>query len=195
MKVPIGANLRKYRSEGRLTLGQLSELSGVKIGTLSAIEHGRILNPSFESLKQISGALQIASEALWEDPEESPRSYKGDLKGAVQFEFKKEGLTLISYTPLVKELFIGKGFLKPRRAFDLKRFPRLNSLFIEIVVGKLELKGETSRSLLAEGDNLFLRPPGRRTVSNPFQMKETSFLLVTAPSLISADLESRTPSA
>jgi len=195
MKAPIGSNLRKYRSDGRLTLGQLAEISGVKIGTLSAIEHGRILNPSFDSLKRIAGALQIASEALWEDPEEAPQTYKGDLKGAVQFEFKKEGLTLISYTPLVKEIFIGKGFLKPRRAFDLKNFPRLNSLFAEIIVGKLELKGESSRSLLTEGDNLFLRPPGRRTVSNPFQMKETSFLLVTTPSLISANLESRTPSA
>jgi len=189
--MPIGTNLKKYRQEACLTLKALSELSGTKIATLSAIEQGRILSPSLTSLGKIAEALQLTPEALWEEPEGLPRFHQGDLKGAVQFEFKKEGLTLISYTPLLKELFIGKGFLKPRKAFDFKQFSRLNSFFIEVIFGKLELKGDGKNFLLAEGDNLFLRCPRKRMLANPLQMKETAFLLVTTPSVISANLESQ----
>jgi transcriptional regulator with XRE-family HTH domain len=191
MEKTIGTNLRKYRLERRLTLQALSKLCGVKGVTLSSIEHGRIQTPSFKNLERIAGALAIPREALFEKPDEPAPFYKGDLKGSVRFEFKKEGLSLLSYTPLLKELFIGKGVLKPKKTFDLKQFPSLTFLFLEVIFGKLEVAWEGRRLLLAEGENLSLRCPGKKSVLNPFQMRETSFLVVATPSLISANLESQ----
>lgn len=193
MQSVIGNNLKRYRLEQGFTLKKLSGASGIKVSTLNAIEKGRIQSPSFPNLRLLAKALSVPQDCLLEDAAETPPLYKGDLKGAVEFKFKKDGLTLISYTPLMKELFVGKAVLEPKKTFDFKKFPRLAFLFVEVIFGKLDIKWETKNFTLPEGENLSLRSPQGKIIRNPFQMKETSFLLVTKPSLIAANLESQKP--
>jgi len=188
----ISLNLRKFRRDQALTLKELARHSGIKLTTLSAIEQGRIRNPSLKRLSAVAKALQVPLDLLLEDPEDAPLLHQGDLKGEVQLEYKKDGLRLISYTPLMKDLFIGKGVLRPKRILNFQHFPRLTYAFIEVIFGKLEFLWENQTGLILEGKNLSLRSPQRKSLKNPFQLKETSFLIVTRPSLVSASLESQT---
>jgi len=187
----VSQNLRKFRRDQTLTLRELASRSGIKLSTLSAIEQGRIRNPSFKRLAAVAKALQVPRDLLLEDPQDTPLLHQGDLKGEVQLEYKKDGLRLISYTPLMRDLFIGKGVLRPKRTLNFQHFPRLTYVFIEVIFGKLEFLWENQTGLISEGKNLSLRSPQRKNLRNPFQMKETSFLIVTRPSLVSAGLESQ----
>ena len=182
----LGENLKQIRKEKKMTLLVLSENSGVKLSTLSAIEQGRILSPSLESLEKIAQTLEIPRDTLLGSGEEFPTFYKSDLKGVVECVYKKEGLTLVSFTPLLKEIFIGKAVLKPKKSIDFNKFQNLTFVFLEIIFGKLEAKWESQNSLVTEGENLSLRPPQGKILSNPLGTKETSFLIVTRPSIISA---------
>jgi len=193
MKNVIGFNLKYYRKERGFTLKDLSHQSGIKLVTLNAIERGRILNPSFTKIQAMASALGIPQDCLFAQPERPPSVFKGNLKGAVEFHYKKEGLNLISYTPLMKELFIGKGSLKRSCQIDFKHFPRLTFLFVEVIFGKLEVKWKTEEYFLAEGENLSLHSPQQRVMRNPYRTRDTSFLIISSPSLISANLESQTP--
>jgi transcriptional regulator with XRE-family HTH domain len=191
----LAENLKKYRLANRFTLKELAKVSNLKISTLSALEHDRIQNPSFHNLGKLAEALRIPQELLLEDENRAPLCHQGTVRGSAQVEFKKEGLLLVSYTPLLKELFIGKAILKPKSSLSLKQFPRLTFLFVEVIFGKLEVKLENKEIILTEGENLSLASPGKKEFLNPFQMKESSFLIVSTPSLISANLESQKPLA
>ncbi len=191
----IGLNLRRFRDKRGFTLKELSKRSSLKLSTLSAIEKGRIKSPSLQNLKVIAKALEIPHDLLLETPGETPSLFKGDLKGTLELKLNQDGLNLISYTPPLSELFIGKAVLKPKKTFDFKKFPNLSFVFIEVIFGKLEIKHETNLLLLTEGENCSIRSPQRKSIQNPFQTKETSFLIVSRPSLISAHLESQKPLA
>jgi len=169
-------------------LAELSRKSGVKLATLSAIERGRIHNPSPQKVHQIATALEVSRDCLFSEPGAAPQFYKGDLKGFVEFKFKTLGLNLVSYTPLMSELFIGKGVLKPKHSLDFQHFPRVSLAFIEVVVGKLQMPEQSKKIFITEGENVSLHSPLETALENPYQMKETSFLIVTRPSLISANL-------
>ena len=54
----ISANLKKLRTDGNLSLGQLSELSGVSKVMLSQIEKGES-NPTINTIWKIANGLQV----------------------------------------------------------------------------------------------------------------------------------------
>jgi transcriptional regulator with XRE-family HTH domain len=58
MLVAIGDQLRLLRKQRGMTLGQLSQASGLSTGSVSEIERGRA-NPSFSTLVQLAHALGI----------------------------------------------------------------------------------------------------------------------------------------
>jgi transcriptional regulator with XRE-family HTH domain len=54
----IGASIRKYRKERRLTLQQVSDITKLSIGMISLIERGKS-NPSMDSLHTLAKALHV----------------------------------------------------------------------------------------------------------------------------------------
>ena len=69
------ANIRLSRKNQRLSLEQLSQLSGVSKATLSQIETGKA-NPTLSTLWQIAHALHLEFEELLRDPEEGNRYFE-----------------------------------------------------------------------------------------------------------------------
>lgn len=51
-------NIRKYRKEMKMTLQELSKLTGLSLGYISHLERGTRNNPSYETMKTISIALE-----------------------------------------------------------------------------------------------------------------------------------------
>ncbi|MGH3385321.1 MAG: helix-turn-helix domain-containing protein [Nocardioidaceae bacterium] len=60
----LGDYLREQRSQARLSLRQLAELTGVSNPYLSQIERG-LRKPSAEVLQQLAKALRISAETLY----------------------------------------------------------------------------------------------------------------------------------
>lgn len=54
-----GGNIRELRKKKRLSLDQLSELSGVSKSYISSIERGLQTNPSFSVLEKVAKALDV----------------------------------------------------------------------------------------------------------------------------------------
>lgn len=67
----IAANLRRLRAERNLSLGKLSELSGVSKVMLSQIEKGES-NPTINTLWKIAGGLQVSYTKLIDEQMEAP---------------------------------------------------------------------------------------------------------------------------
>ena len=184
----IGKNVIYFREKRGWSQQHLALQAGVKLATLSAIETGRTLNPSPERVEQIATALEIPHACLFEDMNVINNFFKGDLTGFVEFQFKTMGLKLISYTPLMKDIFIGKAVLRPKSKIDFNNFPKLTLCFLEVIAGKLQTTLRNESFFITEGENLTLSSLKNHALVNPYQMKDTSFLIVSRPSLISANL-------
>ena len=61
----VGTNIRKTRPDQRLTLDDLSRLSGVEAASLSKIERGK-RDPKLSTLVEIATALRIALPKLFQ---------------------------------------------------------------------------------------------------------------------------------
>jgi DNA-binding XRE family transcriptional regulator len=57
-------NLRKYREDKNMTQEQLEELSGISQSMISALETGRIPNPTLATLKALAEQLDITLDEL-----------------------------------------------------------------------------------------------------------------------------------
>lgn len=65
---PLGQLIQTRRKERTLTLEALSELTGVMVQTISAIERGASKRPRFETLNALAGPLELTMAEL-ADPE------------------------------------------------------------------------------------------------------------------------------
>jgi transcriptional regulator with XRE-family HTH domain len=61
------SRLAQIRGERDLTQAQLSKLSGVKLGTISGIESGRIKRPQARTLGRLARALKCTIADFFED--------------------------------------------------------------------------------------------------------------------------------
>lgn len=71
-----GELLRNTRLDQRLTLQELSRRTGVDFRTISDLEHGRIQNPSYDSVVKLAQALGLEPSSLRpvELPGEAPEA-------------------------------------------------------------------------------------------------------------------------
>jgi len=56
----LGEKIRRLREEKEMTLLELEKLSGVRAGTTSDIERGRIKSPAFDTVVSLSNALGVS---------------------------------------------------------------------------------------------------------------------------------------
>ena len=73
--------LRKERNRAGLTQGQLAGLSGVAQATISKLEGGTLLSPSYETLHKLAWALKKVGRKV-EPGDLQPRKQLALIKGA-----------------------------------------------------------------------------------------------------------------
>lgn len=85
--IDVGGRLRELRSERKLSLRALAELSGLNFNTLSLIENGKT-SPSVSTLQQLAQALQIPISEFFEvePPQKSLVFQKVGLRPRAIFE-------------------------------------------------------------------------------------------------------------
>lgn len=178
----LGETLRRLRVKQDLSGAELCRRSGgLDPRTLVAIEKGRIKNPSLESLQKLAAGLGCLVKDIFAACETGlQQNYQvGSQKGAFQFEFPETGLKIISATPFRSPFFCGKLILAPKGHIsgDLLKSPF--PVFLEIVLGKVELTLEDQTLTLKEGENVFFNGGFSYALKNLLN-RETVIWCVTA---------------
>ena len=185
-KIELGVTVRRLRQEKKITGVELCKRAGgLDPRTLTAVEKGRIQNPSIKTLQAISKGLGITVSDIFRQAETGGQRhfYLGSQKGAYQIDFPWWGLKMVSFTPLLKDFFCGKILLGPKKRLDQTLLKHSMPIFVAVLVGRFEVTVEWHRFELKEGENLFFNGILRHSFYNPLH-RESVLLLMTAPSFL-----------
>ncbi len=185
-KVNLNETIRRLRRERSLSGVELCRRSqDLDPRTLTAIEKGRIKNPSVKTLQSIARGLGVTISEIFRRSEMSidRHFYLGSQKGNFQIDFPWRGVKAVSFTPFMKDFFCGKLILTAQKRFDETILNHPLPLFVSMLVGRIEVEIEGKKLNLKEGDNLFFNGILRHSFYNPLR-REAVLLLVTAPSFL-----------
>lgn len=185
--IKIGISIRQMREEMGLSGAALCRRSGGKLDpkTLTALEKGRIKNPSMATLQALAKGFGMTVSGLFRQMEMQKQSHfsQGSQKGIYKIDFHAKGVQLVSFTPLNETMFCGKVILEGHKGFDEKLLGYAEKFFIMVLVGQVEADIESKKVSLKEGENFFLNGGMKFCMTNPLQ-RHTTLLLVTVPSCL-----------
>ena len=184
----IGPIVRRLREERGLSGVEFCRRAkALDPKTLVALEKGRIRNPSIATLEALAKGFGMTVSDLFRRAEFDQRDYfsLGSPKGRYKIELPSQGIQLISFTPLMEELFCGKMILEGQKQFDEKLLGGTGAFFIMTLIGQFEGEVEGRKVALKEGDNLYFFGGMRFRLANALQRNSTLFL-VAVPSCLSA---------
>lgn len=185
-KVNIHETIRRIRTQKGISGVELCKrASDLDPRTLTAVEKGRIRNPSIKTLQSISRGLSVTVSDLFRQAElgMDRHFYLGSQKGVFQIDFPWAGIKAISFTPFIKEFFCGKFIFASGKRLDQTFLKTPVPIFVSTLVGRFEVTIEDRKFSLREGDNLFFNGILKHSFANPLQ-RESTLLLVTAPSFL-----------
>jgi len=178
--------VRGLRGERGLSGAELCRRGkGLDPKTLTALEKGRIRNPSIATLEALAKGLGMTVSDLFRRAECDQRDHfsLGSQKGFCKIDLPSQGIQMISFTPLTEELFCGKMILEGQKRFDEKLFAMGGDFFMMTLIGQFEGDVEGRKVILKEGDNLYFRGGMKFHLTNAHQRSAT-LLLVTTPSCL-----------
>jgi len=186
----MGPMVRRLREERGLSGVELCRRGkGIDPKTLTALEKGRIRNPSMVTLEALAKGFGMSVSDLFRKAEFDQRDYfsLGSPKGLWKIDLSSQGIQLISFTPLTEDLFCGKMILEGQKQFDEKLFggDGAGSFFIMTLIGQFEGEIEGRKVVLKEGDNLYFYGGMKFHLSNALQ-RHSTLLLVAVPSCLRA---------
>jgi transcriptional regulator with XRE-family HTH domain len=180
----LGEAVRRLREKTHISAAELCRRSGIiDPRTLSAVENGRIRSPSLGTLEGIAKGLGCLVSDLFTQAElqQGVVLSRGSQKGVFQMEFPKLGLKVVSATPPIADFFCGKLILAPLRKVSGNLPWSSHPLFFDVVIGRIEFEVGGEKTVLKEGENLFLRGGVAHTITNVLN-RESALWFVTAPS-------------
>ncbi|MFA6599807.1 MAG: helix-turn-helix domain-containing protein [Candidatus Omnitrophota bacterium] len=184
------ANILRLRRERGLSGAELCRRAGdLDARTLTALEKGRILNPSIKTLQSLARGFGIPVSGLFREAEAETDCFchAGSQKGAYRIELPEWGVQMISYVPFIRDFFCGKFILAPRARLEDNVLKHPCPVFLSALIGRCEISVEHKSFVLKEGDNLFFNGNLRHSFYNPLH-RESALWVVTAPSFIGAGL-------
>lgn len=149
----ISANLKKLRTDRNLSLGQLSELSGVSKVMLSQIEKGES-NPTINTIWKIANGLQVTYTKLIDSPmEDAVVIHKVDTRK--QSENTNSFISYCYYTTNPNRNFeLFKVEVKPHCEYNSDGHSPKTQEYILVDRGELTIQLATGKYVLKEGDSI-----------------------------------------
>lgn len=182
----VNKAIRRIREQKKLSGAALCrKAGGLDPRTLTAIEKGRIKNPSIQTLEAVARGLEVSVSEIFREAESGMSRFfsQGTQKGMCQMDFPSLGAKIVSFTPLIKDFFCGKLILGPHKKLDQELLHEARPIFISVMVGRCEVSIEGKSFVLKEGDNLYFNGILKHTFYNPLE-RESVLLLVTSPSFV-----------
>lgn len=178
--------IRDLRIKKGLSGAELCRKAGdIDAKTLTALEKGRIKNPSIKTLSSCARAMDVTISELFRQAELQQQEvyYEGTQKGAFSMDFPKEGLHVTSFTPLTHHFFCGKFILKSKAKLTESLLQHEVPIYLSCLIGEVEITIENQKKILKEGENLFFHGVLRHSIYNPLH-KDVSLMVIMAPSFL-----------
>ena len=158
LEVSIGRQVRQFRQDLNMTVGEVAKLAGLSTGMLSKIENG-MTSPSLATLRSLAAALNVPVTALFRQYEEQRDAthVKADQGLVIERRGSRAGhqYQLLGHS-------IGKGvsvepyivmLTEKSEVFPL--FQHDSQEFIYLLSGKVRYRHGSQTYDLAPGDSLF----------------------------------------
>lgn len=187
VSIHIGQAVRVLREKQRLTGAELCKRSGgLDPKTLTAVEKGRIRNPSILTLECLARGLGVTVSALFRQAELGSEKFflRSSQKGVFHLQFDP-GIELVSFTPYTPGIFCGKFIIGGRKTLDRKLINFDGIIFAMTLVGSFRVKMEKHDLELKEGENLYFRGSFDFSFNNP-NYRNAVLLMMTSPSFLAA---------
>ncbi len=184
----IGKTVRDLReAKGLRGVDFCKRVKGLNPKMLTAVEKGRIKNPSIKTLSALSQGLQISVSELFKHAETAEENafYLSDAKSNQPIEINAEGVKFWSLTPLAQNLFCGKLQIASGKSFSDKHLNLVGIVFIQSLVGDFSGVINGRETLFRAGEGVSFFGNGARYFIQNTTHRLSSLLLVTSPSCIS----------
>ena len=155
----VGSRLREARKSRRLTLMQLSALSGVAVSTISKAERGEIAL-TYDKFAALGRGLALDLGALFADPGKTPRPLRPCLTrrgGEVVHDTAQYGYGMLAAGLQGKRMMPMLAHIHARSTGDFPAYIRHDGQeFVYVLAGSLKLCFEDGSSFdLGRGDSLY----------------------------------------
>lgn len=187
--INIGRTVKFLREKQHLTGAELCKRSGgLDPKTLTAVEKGRIRNPSIQTLEGLARGLGMTVSAIFRQAELGSEKFflRSSQKGVFHLQFSS-GIELVSFTPFTPGIFCGKFILGGRKTLDRSLIHFDGIVFAMTLVGSFRVKMEQHELEIQEGENLYFRGSFDFSFYNP-NYRNAVLLIVTAPSFLSSGI-------
>ena len=187
VSINLARAVRLLREKQRLTGTELCKRAGsLDPKTLTAVEKGRIRNPSIQTLESLARGLGITVSALFRQAELGSEKFflRSSQKGVFQLQLDA-GMELVSFTPYTSGIFCGKFIVGGRKILDHRYIHFDGIVFAMTLVGNFRVKMEHHEIELREGENLFFRGSFDFAFQNS-NYRNSVLLVMTSPSFLSS---------
>ena len=184
-RMEIGKKIRELRKDKKITLVELSQMTGVAQATLSRIETG-IMRGTVESHDKIARALGLTLSEFYGSlddrvdkvihQEESKRSPVTLRSGKVRCELLTHEAMKKKITPLLLTL-------EPKAETDAEKSELGVEKFYFILEGEVNVKIEKKEFILKEGETLYFDASLSHQIGNRGAKKARVFYAVSPPTL------------
>jgi len=178
----IGSIVKRLRKEKKMTLGELSEKSGVAVATLSRIENQKMTG-TLDSHMSISKALEVSLPDMYRDLTDSKKTLEvreNRKKPEVHVHNKKFSSEILASNtlnkkmmPVLVKIMKNGATVKDESGIGVEKF-------IYILEGKIEAAIGSERYNLTQGDTLYFESSLAHNFRN-MGTGEAKLLSVTCP--------------
>jgi transcriptional regulator with XRE-family HTH domain len=161
----IASNLKRLRTERKLSLSKLSELSEISKVMIGQIERGES-NPTINTIWKIANGLKVSYTTLIDEPTSNPILVKQEDTTKQSSEDGKYRIycSFTSHNQRNFELFTVE--LDPYSSYNSNAHGEKIQEYILIFQGELTLKTEGQEYLLKQGDSIMFDASKPHTYQN-----------------------------
>ncbi|MBN1493655.1 MAG: helix-turn-helix transcriptional regulator [Candidatus Omnitrophica bacterium] len=180
----LGERIRNIRKEKKITLVELSKMTGVAQASLSRIETG-IMNGTVESHRKIAEALGLSLAELYTglDPKLSEISYRNDKEIKKQAEVKSDNVRLELLTTQISTRKFAPILLSipQNESITYEKLERGTEKFLWIQAGTVTVTLNNNDYTLNQNETLYFDASFSHIIKNT-GIQEAKVLSVTSPS-------------
>jgi len=182
--INIGKKISDIRKKQKLTIKELSEVTGVTSSMLSQLERG-LANPSINTLKAVAQALNVPLFTFFieDEQQENLVVHPTDRKKIILPSESLEPITYELLSPDLKgDIELALMTLTPKSHTSKENFRHLGEEVAYVSKGKLILYLEEKEIHLSTGDSVKIPPNMLHRWNNPYDADAEVIWAVTPPS-------------
>lgn len=184
----IFKNIQTVRKAKKLTLGNLSEMTGISTNYLSRLERG-LANPSIGTIKKITDALEIQFMALEGESAANIEKEKGKKAEVVRHGShkmlmypKSKTINYLLTPDLKRELEVILSLANPGEYTPKEFLQHEGEEFGYVMEGKLEVTVGEEVYVLEEGDSIYYSSEHPHRLESVGDVPCKSIWVITPPS-------------